>query len=99
MATKTLGTAGTTTLTAVQWNPGMSVSDLAAINALIKFQGTYASTTFRPTPVIEQGMIRHPTRGGSWRLVPGDWIGVDPVTGDFIFITAASAAGASWVHS
>lgn len=31
MATKTLGTNATTTLTAVQWTPGMSAADFASI--------------------------------------------------------------------
>ena len=35
MATRTLGTNGTTTLTALQWNPAISPTDVAAIQALI----------------------------------------------------------------
>lgn len=101
MALKTLGTAATTTLSAIQWNSVYNVSDLAALNALIKqqtSQGQKGSTTIFPAPTINQGGLFVPARG-HWRLLEGDWLGVDPVTGDVILITAASAAGASWVHT
>jgi hypothetical protein len=39
MATRTLGTNGTTTLTALQWNPAIAVADVAAIQALILDDG------------------------------------------------------------
>lgn len=98
MALKTLGTAATNTLQAIQWNSAMSVTDLAALNALFKYQGTRVPTTFLPIPQVNQGVLYLGVRG-QIRLAEGDWIGVDPVTGESVHINSASAAGASWVHS
>src|SRR5215471_1880451 len=102
MALKTLGTAGTTTLSAAQWNSAMAVGDLAALNALFKFisssaslQPAPASSAFKPNNLIERGLLMHPTRG-IWKLFEGDWIGADPNTGDIIVLSAPTAAAASW---
>jgi hypothetical protein len=43
MATKTLGTNGTTTLTALQWFPGQTVADIATIAAAILDDGAVQS--------------------------------------------------------
>jgi hypothetical protein len=105
MATKTLGTNAQTTLTAVQWNSAMSVSDLAAINALMKFP-VYtapgfigAESGFIPTPCISQGVLYLPGGKGQIKLDEGDWIGVDPNTGWPIHLTKDTAGRASWVHT
>lgn len=108
MALLTLGTAATTTLSAIRWNhalsgvsPNASVSDLAALNALIKqqrSQGQLASTTIQAIPSVNQGVLYIPARG-HLRLHEGDYIAVDPVTGEAFVINATSAAGASWVRS
>lgn len=97
MALGTLGTAATDTLSAVEYHAVMSVSDLAELNALARDQGTGASTIY-PIPMVQAGMLYVPDRG-TLKLFEGDWIGIDPVTGMMIVINAASAAGASWVHS
>lgn len=109
MALLTLGTTAQTTLKAIQWNSALlataagginSISDLAALNALIKTQKERAilpPATFQPIPAINQGVLY--TQRGALRLIEGDFIGVDPVTGDVIVLQAVSAAGASWVHT
>jgi hypothetical protein len=105
LALLTLGTATTTTLSAIRWNSALSgvssnasISDLAALNALMKQQGSRASTTVLPLPTVNQGGLFIPTRG-HFRLYEGDYVAVDPVTGEVLVINAASAAGASWVRS
>jgi hypothetical protein len=77
MATTTLGTVSTSTLTAIQWQPaGVSASDLTAIrNAILndKIIGL-------PNPIypgaLEDGKLYVPNRG-VLTILPGDWIGVD----------------------
>lgn len=99
MALLTLGTAATTTLSAVKWNSVMSVADLAALNALIKYiDGNSAAPTYKPIPSISQGVLYIPSRG-QLKLFEGDYIGVDPNTGQPIVLSAATAAAASWVHT
>ena len=98
MALLTMGTAATTTLSAVKWNSAMAVADLAAFNALVKYQGSRAPTTSQPLPEINQGLLYHPHRG-IWKLFEGDYLALDPVTGEVYVVNSASAAGASWVHT
>lgn len=98
MALATMGTTAQTTLSALKWNSSVNVSDLALLNALIKQQGSRASTMIQPLPTVSQGGLYVPSRG-HWRLYEGDYLAVDPVTGEVIVVNAASAAGASWVHT
>lgn len=100
MALVTLGTAATTTLSAVRWNQAAAPADLAALSALIKYQdGIPSAPKYQPIPVVtSQGLIFWSDRG-ALKLFPGDYIGVDPNTGQWILLTAATAAAASWVHT
>ena len=103
MATVTLGTAATTTLTAIRWTGANPAADVAAINLAFKYQQftnptISQSVTFRPRAAIQQGMLWVPERG-SLLLYPGDYIAADPNTGHFILINEATAGAASWVHS
>lgn len=92
-----MGTAATNTLKAIKWNSSMSVSDLAALNAIILQQGSRSSVTIFPIPSVNQGGLFIPTRG-NLKLYEGDYLAVDPVTGEVYVINSVSAAGASWVH-
>lgn len=99
MATKTLGTAATTTLTALQFQPGWSgaQADFATLSALLKDQ-TAANNVF-PAALSQAGQLYLPQTRGIIQLLPGDYVAVDPVTGWPIVLNAAAAAGASFVHT
>ncbi|MCI0564279.1 MAG: hypothetical protein MN733_37880 [Nitrososphaera sp.] len=103
MALVTLGTAATTTLSALKWNAQPVAADLAAINALFKYQSftepsVPGPVSFIPVPMINQGILYVPERG-QLKLYPGDYIAADPNTGHFVLISAATAAAASWQHT
>lgn len=96
MATRTLGTAATTTLTALQFVAGMVPADLATMNAGIKNDNV-------ANPVIgsafqTNGTLYVPNRG-ILQLLPGDFVAFDPITGWPILLSAKAAAGANYVHT
>ena len=104
MATQTLGTATTSSLTAVAFSQTPSIlsdADLATISYGILDDQNVA----HPHAVLEgigglvrQGRLFVPNRG-SLLILPGDYIAIDSTTGWPILVSAAAAAGASWVHS
>ena len=96
----TLGTALTTTLPAMQWNSACSVGQLALFNAGVKQINQFdTNQAVHPVPEISQGGLYIPSRG-HLKLFEGDWIGYDPVTGEVILISAATAASSgTWVHT
>jgi len=99
MATKTLGTAATTTLHAVSWSPDANLllpADMATINALVKNDQT-SQLVVQPS-FGYNGLLYVPNRG-VLQILPGDWIGVDTATGFVVLVSKAAAAGAGWVHS
>ncbi|MCI0559494.1 MAG: hypothetical protein MN733_13450 [Nitrososphaera sp.] len=103
MALVTLGTQTQTTLQALQWSPQPVAADLAAINALFKYQSftepsVPGPVSFIPVPMINQGVLYVPERG-QLKLYPGDYIAADPITGHFVLISAATAAATSWIHT
>ena len=106
MATLTAGTKLTTSLTALQWNPaGVSVADLATINAAIRnpVTGAYGASAARG-PYIENGILYLPNRQSSVPadmsmivLQPGDWIMVDGAGWPIVVPNAIFST--SWQHS
>lgn len=101
MATITLGTASTTTLTAVAWGPMMNPADLATISRLIKVPAVLNPSQPRlPGAFVKEGLLYIPSRfsNSPIRLQVGDVIGVDS-TGWPIVLSAGAAASASWVHT
>jgi hypothetical protein len=97
-----LGTLGTTTnviLPAIKWNAaGQSIfpADWAALNALVKSSlSGVDSSTIQLGTAIGVGLLFVPGRG-QLRLYEGDYIAVDPNTGEVMVIGAATAAAASW---
>lgn len=95
MATKTLGTNATSTLTAVQWFPGMTPADLATINALIR-----PDITGHPTGnsyFEAAGFLNVPGGRGRLKLQPGDWIGVDGA--GWPVVVSNNIIATSWTHS
>jgi|KBSSwiStaDraftv2_1062776.scaffolds.fasta_scaffold3872578_1 hypothetical protein len=104
MATKTLGTATTSSLVAVAWSQDPSVllpADLATIAQHILDDQTTGHPVAQVSGVgglVREGKLFVPNRG-SLTIYPGDYIAYDPTTGGVILVTALAAAGASWVHS
>ena len=96
MATRTLGTAATTTLTALQYVNGMVPADLATMNAGI-LNDKVGMPPF-PNCFQTNGTLLIPNRG-ILTLIPGDFVAFDPATGFPILLSAAAAAGASYVHT
>jgi hypothetical protein len=110
MATATLGTAATTTLTAVPFTYGLVAADFATMAAAIKRDshnpGNSGSTTGpgltgpQPplgVPLSRAGTLIIPERG-ILKLFPGDYIAID-ATGWPILLSPRAAASASWVHT
>ncbi len=103
MATITLGTNGTTTLTALSWNSSLVLSqptDLATIVEGIKRQATNV------TPQITSGafngatgMLHFPGRRGFVNLLPGDFIAYDLVGWPVIVSAYSIANSGGWTHS
>ena len=99
MATKTLGTAATTTLVAVSFSRGLNLSDadIASIANNILNDDNPAHPIW-PGAFARTGLLYVPNRG-VLQVQPGDWVAYDPATGFPILISQEAAAGASWVHS
>lgn len=81
---------------AIQWHQAFVTADFATLTAKVKYQGTYAPTTFQPLVQVNQGMLDDPRKGGPTKLYESDWLNVDPVTGELWVINTATGAGASW---
>jgi hypothetical protein len=76
-------------------------ADLETINNHIrddKTTGTPVAHISGIGGLVREGFLYVPNRG-YLRIYPGDFIAYDPATGFPILVSAAAAAGASWVHS
>ncbi|RJQ38848.1 MAG: hypothetical protein C4555_04345 [Dehalococcoidia bacterium] len=94
MALGTLGTAATNTLTASGFNvAGITETDFVALSSLI-----LDDLTGNPVNAAYSrfGQLIVPRRG-VLKLLPGDYVAVDPATGWPILVSAGAAAGASFV--
>ena len=102
MATKTLGTNATNSLTALPfafgYNSGMSAADIATVNIAIKSQNAFAEIA--GSHFTAEGVLYLPGRKGFIKLAPGDYVGVDSA-GWPIVVSAYSIGlgGTSWTHS
>jgi hypothetical protein len=98
MATKTAGTAATTSLTAIQWQKnGVSAADLATIrNSILQYN---VNTSPRVPGAFENGILYYPDNRtpGGFRLIPGDWLMVDGA--GFPVVIPSAIFATSWVHS
>jgi hypothetical protein len=102
MALRTLGTTAQTSFTAVQFIPGMAPSDLATINAAIKYDNNPANNTIplsAPSSLDNAGKLTLPGGRGTINLLPGDFVAVDPNTGWPIVISTNCAANGAIVHT
>lgn len=102
MATVTLGTNATTSLTALQYlrgyGSGMAAADIASINNLIKNQTNVAHPTMGGSYFTSEGVLYLPEQRGFIKLAPGDYVGVDS-TGLPIWVSANAIANGPWTHT
>lgn len=96
MATVTLGTSTTTTLTALSFNMGDAPADIGSIAALILDDLNVAHPQI-PGSFSLMGLLYVPNRG-VLKVLPGDYVGVDP-NGWPILVSKNSIAGSGWTHS
>lgn len=97
MATRTLGTAATTTLVAMPFGTDTARADIAAIAAHI-LDDQNNRHPIVPGAWDNTGLLFIPNRG-ILQAKPGDYVAYDPATGWPILLSARAAAGASWTHS
>lgn len=98
MAIITLGTAATTSLNALVWNPMSSVADVASIAANIKGQSN-PTHPIAPGAFSKSGRLAFPGRRGFILLQPGDYIGYDNFGWPVVVSNQSIASGSSWSHS
>ena len=100
MATITLGTSATNSLTAKKFLPGygsgMSAADIATMALAIKDDLGNAHSIW-PEAFSANGKLYVPNRG-ILTILPGDYVGVDSA-GFPILVSAYSIAHAAWTHS
>lgn len=99
MATVTLGTAATSSLVALNWNPMSSVADVATIAAGILGQSATAFHGISPGAFSKSGRLKFPGREGFVLLKPGDYIAYDNFGWPVIVSAQTIASGSSWVHT
>jgi hypothetical protein len=103
MATDTLGTNATTSLTAVPYSPSSQVllpADMKTMNNAIldDLNTSHPQASLIGTGgMAYNGMLFVPNRG-VLKVLPGDWIGVD-ANGWPILVSAYSIATGGWTHS
>ena len=98
MATSTLGTSASSTLTALPFSRGLDMADadIATIaNGILNDQNV-ARPIF-PGAWARTGLLYIPNRG-VLQALPGDYVAFDSATGWPILVSKAAAAGAGWVH-
>ena len=83
MATKTVGTAATTTLTAVQIPPSYNATPYVSDTDWATIQNSILEDVnnlhpIEPGAFTRQGMLYLPRKRGAIKLFPGDWVAVDP---------------------
>lgn len=101
MATKTLGTSATNSLSpAIQFLPGygsgISAADLASMSLAIK-NDLNGTTPIIPESFSSNGLLYIPNRG-QLKILPGDWVGIDS-QGWPILVSKNSIAHAAWTHT
>ena len=96
MATSTLGTNATTSLTSLVNNPVMNVTDLATIVNGIKDDIIITHPVW-PGAYSYMDLLYVPNRG-VLKVLPGDFVGVD-TNGWPILVSAYSIATGGWTHT
>jgi hypothetical protein len=96
MATSTLGTTLTTSLTSLVNSPVMAPADLATIVNGIKDDINVAHPVW-PGAYSTHDLLYIPNRG-VLRVLPGDFVGVD-ANGWPLLVSAYSIATGGWTHT
>jgi hypothetical protein len=96
MATGTLGTSATNSLTSLIFSGAMNTTDLAAIAQGIK-DDLNATHPIWPGAYAQNGLLYVPSRG-VLRVFAGDYVGIDS-QGWPVLVSANSIANASWTHT
>lgn len=96
MATSTLGTNATTSLTSLIMSGNMNDTDLATIAIAIKDDLNVAHPMIAES-FSQQGLLYVPNRG-VLKVLPGDYVGVDN-QGWPVLVSAYSIANAAWTHT
>lgn len=99
MAVRTLGTIANNSLSSIRFGQDVTDADFATIINGIKDDNVNGFPIY-PGALSRQGLLYVPNRG-VLQCQPGDYIGIDTVTGWPILISAdAINAGATkWAHS
>jgi hypothetical protein len=96
MATSTLGTTLTTSLTSLVNNAAMAPADVATITQAIKDDLNVAHPVY-PGAYSTHDLLYIPNRG-VLRVFPGDFVGVD-ANGWPLLVSAYSIATGGWTHT
>lgn len=97
MATVTLGTTLTTSLSALAWSPADSDADVATIGQAIKDDINPSHPIWPGAFTKAEGRLYVPNRG-FLLLMPGDYVAVDS-TGWPILVSKNAIAAGPWTHS
>ncbi len=98
MATTLLGTATTTSLVSLVWNPMSAQADIAAIAANIKQQANPAHY-IGPGFFSNAGRLEYPGRKGFILLKPGDIVAYDNFGWPVVVSNESYAGGSSWLNA
>ena len=103
MATGTLGTIATSSLTSINgWTPQTPIADVAAIQEAIVRQSNSFRTSIIPGGFSPSGRLFLPGGRGIITLQPGDYIGVDSWGWPIVVSSnsiAAVGGSSSWSHN
>lgn len=103
MATGTLGTNATTSLTSLKISSAMAPADIATIQAAILKDNQPANNTIPPQNPgsFSVSGLKLALPGGRGVIVckPGDYIAIDPVTGWPIVLSANAVANGAFTHT
>jgi hypothetical protein len=97
MATGTLGTAATTSLVSLVWNPMSAIADIATIAANIK--GQSGIRPISPGAFANNGRLHFPGHRGFILLNPGDYVAYDNWNWPIVVSSQSIASGSSWSHN
>lgn len=96
MATGTLGTNATNSLTSKLFGGALLPADVAAIANAVKDDINNLHPIW-PGAWSQSGMLSIPNRG-ILKVLPGDYVAVDATTGWPILLSARAIASGPWTH-
>lgn len=103
MATGTLGTNATTSLTSLKFLPGYAsgtaAADMATINNGILSQLTNTNPKAGGAYFTNEGVLYFPDQMGMIKINPGDYIALDTASGWPIVVSAHAIATGPWTHT